>query len=269
MTRLARLVASDIDGTLVGSSGVPSARTVHVLASVAACGVGIVLITGRSLRRVRPLHASGLHYPTLCCNGTSFYNPAGGSSTVLHSFDEQLLAEIAARTRNAVPGAVLAFETPLGLSRERTFPSHHDGGQVTVADRIEALFAPDILKIKVRCSGMDSAELSALLAQALRGVAECASVGGTQVEMSPSGVDKGTALAALAASWRVERTEVAAFGDELNDLPMLTWAGQSYVTANGHPQVQATVRNVIGHVDKDAVAETLASWYGIDKLAAG
>jgi hydroxymethylpyrimidine pyrophosphatase-like HAD family hydrolase len=57
MTRLARLVASDIDGTLVGSSCVPSARTIHVLASVAARGVGIVLITGRSLRRVRPLHA--------------------------------------------------------------------------------------------------------------------------------------------------------------------------------------------------------------------
>ena len=270
MTQLTRLVASDIDGTLVGSSGVPSARTVHVLAAVAAHGVSIVLITGRPLRRVRPLHASGLHYPTLCCNGTLFYNPADGSSTVLHSFDEPLLVEIAARTRDAVPNIKIAFETPYGLFRERTFPSHHDGGgQVTAADHIEALYAPDILKIKVRCESMDSTELSALLAPAMRGVAECASVGGSQVELSPAGVNKGTALAELAAAWKVERAEVAAFGDEFNDLPMLSWAGQSYVTANGHPQVQSAIGNVIGHVDDNAVAETLAAWYGIGNVAVG
>ena len=57
------------------------------------------------------------------------------------------------------------------------------------------------------------------------------------MEISAPGVTKGSALIELATELGVDATDVIAFGDMPNDLPMLTWAGHSYAMANGHPAV--------------------------------
>jgi hypothetical protein len=52
-------------------------------------------------------------------------------------------------------------------------------------------------------------------------------------------VDKGTALAAIAAHYGVPREQTMAFGDARNDLPMLRWAGVGVAVANAHEEVKA------------------------------
>ena len=77
------------------------------------------------------------------------------------------------------------------------------------------------------------------------------------VEAVAAGVSKGTAVAALAGLWGIEAHEVVAFGDMVNDLPMLAWAGTSYGMANAHPAVLALADHVTGGNDEDGVAAVI------------
>ena len=60
---------------------------------------------------------------------------------------------------------------------------------------------------------------------------------------------------------RIGPDEVIAFGDQPNDLPLLTWAATSYAVANAHPDVLAAASHVIGANDADGVAEYLEHVY--------
>jgi hydroxymethylpyrimidine pyrophosphatase-like HAD family hydrolase len=73
------------------------------------------------------------------------------------------------------------------------------------------------------------------------------------LEISAPGVDKGTALARLAADRKIASANVAAVGDMMNDLPMLQWASNAYAVANAHPQL-FTVAKAIPSNDDDGVA---------------
>jgi len=81
--------------------------------------------------------------------------------------------------------------------------------------------------------------------------------GATFVEISASGVDKASALAALCAQRGIDRTTVVAFGDMRNDLPMLRWAGRGIAVANAHPEVLAAVADVTESNAEDGVARAL------------
>jgi hydroxymethylpyrimidine pyrophosphatase-like HAD family hydrolase len=75
--------------------------------------------------------------------------------------------------------------------------------------------------------------------------------------MSAHGVTKATALAVLAERHEIKPSQVVAFGDMPNDLPMLSWAGTSYAVANAHPRVLAAVDHVTAANNDDGVARVL------------
>ena len=75
MTRIPRLIASDLDGTLLGPDGEVSARTRASLDAARARGIEIVLVTGRPARWVRDLpEATGAHAIVVCANGAMLYD---------------------------------------------------------------------------------------------------------------------------------------------------------------------------------------------------
>ncbi|MEV7908676.1 HAD family hydrolase, partial [Streptomyces anulatus] len=87
------------------------------------------------------------------------------------------------------------------------------------------------------------------------------SSGRAMIEMSARGVTKASALAALAEGRDIRPSEVIAFGDMPNDLPMLRWAGTSYAVANAHSEVLAAVDHVTAANNDDGVAKVLETLY--------
>ncbi|MEO6204609.1 MAG: HAD hydrolase family protein [Mycobacteriales bacterium] len=81
------------------------------------------------------------------------------------------------------------------------------------------------------------------------------------LEISAAGVTKASGLAAYAEERGIDPSEVVAFGDMPNDLPMLAWAGRAYAVANAHPEVLALADEVVPSNDDDGVAETLTRWF--------
>ena len=106
-----KLVASDLDGTLLLPDRTLSARTVQVLREVVAAGVVLVLVTARPPRTVRPLaeqlQAQGL---AICCNGALIYD-LGAQRIVRHAACEpEIVHELVTALRQARPGVQFAVE---------------------------------------------------------------------------------------------------------------------------------------------------------------
>jgi hydroxymethylpyrimidine pyrophosphatase-like HAD family hydrolase len=101
-------------------------------------------------------------------------------------------------------------------------------------------------------------EAVAAVARELAGDAVSISLSGPWVvEISPAGVNKASALAELCEELGIDAGDVIAFGDHLNDLPMLAWAGRAVAVANAHPDVVELADEVTATNDEDGVALVL------------
>ena len=77
--------------------------------------------------------------------------------------------------------------------------------------------------------------------------------------MTAVGVNKAAGLADVADEHGIDAADVIAFGDFLNDVPMLAWAGRGVAVANAHPEVLAIADEVTASNDDDGVAIVLES----------
>ena len=83
------------------------------------------------------------------------------------------------------------------------------------------------------------------------------------LEFLPLGADNGTALAFVAEHFGIAREKVIAFGDALNDLPALRWAGMGVAMGNARPDVQAAANRVAPPHDADGVARVLEELFSL------
>ena len=257
-----RLVATDLDGTLLRSDGTVSDRTRSVLAAVAAAGVPLVLVTGRAPRSVGAVVAeTGHRGVAICANGAVRWDPASERALSQRLIPADVARAVTDDLRAVLPELVFAAELPgLGFGHEPGYvPSRvWPGTPGPIAD-VVGVGAVTVLGHHP-VLGPDE-----LLARTLPVVAGRLSVTASSsrsfVELNAAGVDKATGLAAFAAELGLAAADVVAFGDMPNDLPMLRWAGHAVAVAGAHPDVLAVADEVAGSNDDDAVAEVLARWF--------
>ena len=257
--RLPRLIATDLDGTLVGRDERISRRTAKVLAQAAAAGIAVVLVTGRPLRWLGPAYEDlDAGYPTICANGAVTYDPAGDAVLECHPLAPDVLADVCTRLATAVPEIGFAAEVDDGrrLVHEPAYPVGFDPGAREVP--LSELVTQPAVKLLGRAPDRDPDELAALVLTAVGDRVEATHSSFTGlVEISAHGVTKATALATLAARLGIAAADVLAFGDMPNDVTMLHWAGRAVVVANAHPAAREAADAVtLSNVD-DGVAEYL------------
>lgn len=263
-----RLVASDVDGTLVHSDGSVSERTVTALRAVERAGVTVVLVTGRPPRWLAPLvEVTGRTGLAICANGALVIDLADGSVVAARPIETAVLADVVGRLEAEFPGLTFAAEYPDGFAREGHYQLTSTGlavaAQVREApaagvDRA-ALTSRPAVKLLARHALTPPDELLARAREVVGDTVEMthSSRGGGLLEISAAGVSKATALAELCSAHQIRAEQVIAFGDMPNDLPMLAWAGQPYAMANAHPAVLAAVDLHAPSNDEDGVAIVL------------
>ncbi|MCC9312369.1 HAD-IIB family hydrolase [Kitasatospora sp. RB6PN24] len=258
-----RLIATDLDGTLLCQGGTVSARTAAALADAERAGLQVVFVTGRPPRWMRLLGAHiGGHGVAICSNGGAVVDVRG--ERLLESFPLTPAAagQVVDRLRAALPGTAFAFEYPTGFSREPEY-------QVTMwGDDEPHLVAPaeELIAAEARASYKILAKHPELtpddfLIRARAAVGPLAEITRSSpialLEISAAGVTKASTLARWCAEQGIDRTEVVAFGDMPNDLEMLAWAGESYAVANAHPDVLAAVAQHTVSNEDDGVARVI------------
>ena len=255
-----RLVATDLDGTLLRTDETASARTLAAIDRTLQAGIPFVICTARPARWIGPLAPIvGGRGTAICANGGVLWDI--DSETVLEEFPIpcEIALEVVSRLRPLLPNAAWAVERPNAFAHEPAYRSRWPVPDDTVVDAIEVLLGAAPVKLMLRSPAATADGLLSLAREAVGDLVEVthSSTADTLLEMSATGVSKGSALAVLCESLGIAPGDVLAFGDMPNDLSMLRWAGRSVAVANAHPHVLATAREVTSSCDEDGVARVL------------
>ena len=269
-----RLVATDIDGTIVPHGGTVSARTRAALQSYVERDIDVVLVTGRPPRWLPPVvEATGLTGPVIAANGAIVVDAQNLEPIEVSAISPEGVAEAVARFSAALPDAVFAVETPEelrvgpGFERVRTAGRREgltpDEPPVTLAQSTEELVdVADIIKIMVLSPASEPDEMLATgRAEAGHVVSVTrSSIARPLLELGPQGVTKASTLAEYARRRDIEQADVVAFGDMPNDVEMLSWAGHGFAMHDGHHEALAAAPHVAPPVGEDGVAQVLETF---------
>jgi Cof subfamily protein (haloacid dehalogenase superfamily) len=252
-----RLVATDMDGTLLGPDGTVSPRTMRALARLRAAGVAVVLVTGRPPRWVRGvLDDDAVHELVICTNGAVVYDPLADRIVAHEPLDSEVAASMVERLRQLAPGVVFAVESGTGFRREPGYRARAAFDPVNLGDAMELVGDP-VSKLLVRHPELPFERLYELAVEVAGTDAVATFSNPDLVEVSAAGVTKASALARLCAQLGIGPDEVVAIGDMPNDLPMLAWAGYAVAVANAHPEVLEAADEVTAANADDGVAQVL------------
>src|SRR6188508_770756 len=175
-----RMVACDLDGTIVCGDGTISARTLAVLAECERIGIHVVFVTGRPPRWMAAIvEMTGHQGLALCGNGAVVLDLASNQVVQSHGVPAETVLEVAARLRRHVPGASFALETLDGYRREAAYLPLHDAALAARTGTLEELVADRPIVIKLLCrqesphyGSLDSDDLLAIARRELAGLAE-------------------------------------------------------------------------------------------------
>ncbi|MGH3647933.1 MAG: HAD family hydrolase [Micromonosporaceae bacterium] len=262
--RLPRLVATDLDGTLVREDYTVSAYTTDVLQRVRDAGVTLVGITGRGPRLIELCreHVAGAHFMVFSQGGHVVDLDHGGPPRVLRSIrmpgavaaEAVRLIEAEAGPLQLVAEALDAPDAPLWGEAGVDWPYP---APFEVRDRMDALGVP-LLKAFVRAPELSVDDLLEVARRVVPPELCAATHAGLKfVELSPPGVTKATGLAVVAAALGIPADDVLVFGDMPNDVPMFVWAGRGVAVANAHGELRAVADEITASNDEDGVARYL------------
>ena len=267
-----RLIATDLDGTLIPHGSTISARTMAALDAAAANGIHVVYVTGRPPRWLQPVIDVTDHTGyAIGANGSVVMDLAAGTTEVVAAIPAASVLRIAEELRAAVPDVVFGIETVDDIRVESGF--HAARGRPPAEGLVpkrpaalpQASTVAELLDdepiIKMIAISPDSTP-DQLLAVGRETVGDLvstthSSTGTALIELGPPGITKASTLEQLARHLDVRADEVISFGDMPNDLAMLQWSGVSYAMTGGHPAALAAADHVAPPAADDGVAQVL------------
>ena len=257
--RRPKLIASDLDGTIVAHYGDITQRTIDAFRKAHELGVEIFFVTGRPPRWMPEIKEAFGIGNAICGNGAMLYDLH--NDKVLEEWlipvDAQL--ETVKRLRRAIPQISFAVESHNYFHREKAYVPRWDVGLDNVGvETIEEIISSPALKVLARCSQQElsSDEMLAIARIELEGVVTVthSNPSDSLLEISALGVSKGLTLAKMAERLGIDAADCVSFGDNPNDFSMLQWCGRSFAMADGHPEGRLHAKGIAGPCEEDGVA---------------
>ncbi|WP_072805670.1 Cof-type HAD-IIB family hydrolase [Rhodococcoides yunnanense] len=266
-----RLVASDVDGTLLDDHEKVTERTRRAVIAMVKEGTPFVLSTGRPPRWISPVVEQLGYAPMcVCANGAVIYDSGTDRILDAQTLSAETLGQLAEIAYDVLPGC--------GLAAERVGATAHDAATpqfVSSPGYEHAWLNPDntemsseevldtpAVKLLIRLSHASSGDMVAALAPHMAGRADVTfSTDNGLIELSAPGVTKASGLRIVAERVNVAPAEIAAFGDMPNDVPMLEMVGLGVAMGNAHPAALAVADEVTATNAEDGVAQVLERWW--------
>lgn len=259
MTFRPKLVALDVDGTLVDGMNQFTPAVGAAVRAMSDAGIPVVIATGRAVPGAMEV-CERLDLPdglAVCSNGAVLigYRPV----EIVHAvtFDA---SEAVRRVLAHVPDAFVAVEEiGIGYRVNRPFPTGEIAGTITI-ENVDALISEPVTRVIIRATESDPHEFHALV--------EGLGLGDTNyyigytawLDLAPLGVSKASGLELVCERLGVTAADVLAIGDGFNDVEMLEWAGRGVAMGQAPDQLKDAADAVTGTWADDGVATELARY---------
>ncbi|MDQ6838515.1 MAG: Cof-type HAD-IIB family hydrolase [Actinomycetota bacterium] len=243
-----RLVATDLDGTLLDPTGKVADRTARAVTAARSAGIHVIPVTGRPPHGLWAIAArAGLGPFGVCSNGAATVDLDANTIVETETLERDMAVRLAEAMRLASPGIRLAVDFAERFWYETGFfevPAGWDETVVEVTDIIDVL-GPDCFKLVGRKPGLGATELIAQLAEHVGEEGYLTTSGLDWVDVGAPGITKAYAMGRVCDRLGVSVGEVVAIGDNHNDLPLLAWAGTAMAPANAIPEARALAHRVL------------------------
>ena len=255
------LVCIDVDGTLVGSSGTVAPAVWAAAKRAREAGLRLAICSGRpafgnTLRWAECLDPDGWH---IFQNGASVVNLASGASRS-RPLGEEIVAALVARSRRRSRILELYTDRAYAVEREDDRARRH-------AELLGVPFEPrpfaslDAPTVRAQWL-LPREEEAAVLAEPHDGLTVSPSTSPLMpdtsfVNLTPAGVDKGSAVRAVAEAYGIPLQHIMVVGDGANDAVAMRLVGFPVAMGNAEPEVRALARHEVAHVDEEGLVEAL------------
>lgn len=261
---LPRLAAFDVDGTLINRHGVLTERTASALRALSEAGVVTALATGRPWPQAQSVlrRAPGVSY-AVCLNGAVVMDAVAGEQIADRAMTHIEAIEAAEIARKLMPDVRLGLDMADGRHVwERNFAPGMPAdllADISVARVDDALAAVDgpVLTWLVHAPSIDTLTIIDELAPEMPLGTEIRPSGLDMAEIAAAGVSKSAGLEIVCQRYGIAPAETVAFGDGLNDIDMLRWAGLAVAMSNAGAQVRAVADLVAPNHHDDGVATVI------------
>ncbi|WP_405849248.1 HAD family hydrolase [Streptomyces niveus] len=256
-----KLVATDLDGTLLGEDHTVSARTREALTAATAAGAAHIIVTGRAVPWTRGiLDDLGYDGLAVCGQGAQVYHAGEHRLLTSVTLDRQV-AVVALSKIEAEVGPLALAASRDGLDGDVLIgPGYQvqDGPlpSLRLDDRAEMWTQP-INKVYIQHPELSDDALAKVARETVGGMVAVVMAGPGVVEILPLGLSKATGLSLAARRLGVTAADTIAFGDMPNDIPMFGWARHGVAMANAHEALKAVADEVTASNDDDGIAVVL------------
>jgi Cof subfamily protein (haloacid dehalogenase superfamily) len=265
-----RLIALDIDGTLLDSTSQVSAANKEAVAEAIRRGIEVALVTGRRYDFARPIFEQLQGPLTLIVNNGALVKTSEGDTLFRHFLPLEVARRVLASTEPFRAGAGIVFDRPRAGQvifesidwdhpRRRAYAERNLEfiGEVTplesclTEDPIQVMFTGGVEEMRELFRALTTGESARDFSVS---VTEYESRDFSLVDVLAAGCSKGATLRHWALRRGLDRSEIMAVGDNLNDLEMLQFAGHPVVMGNCVPALRELgCRETLSN-DEDGVA---------------
>jgi 5-amino-6-(5-phospho-D-ribitylamino)uracil phosphatase len=269
-----RLLAIDIDGTLVNSHDELTPATRAALARAGAAGIHVVLATGRRYSHALPLvQQLEIDVPLVTASGALVKDPIDHRTLYQAEFEPQVLCDAVAivdragfdtvlcadtyaegfdfyHARRETRTPELAYYLAMNPNRSRLWPE-------LLTNPPPGVFGGFVVGTLAQMQ-----ELETLLRREMPGklhthVLHPPRYRGFFTEISPAGVTKWSAIRRLAEEWGIAESEICAVGDDVNDIAMIRSAGLGVAMGNAQPSVKKAADRIAPTHDQDGLVQVV------------
>lgn len=258
-----RLVAIDLDGTLLHDDMTISPYSQEIISRVTEKGIRVVVATGRmwhsAKAKVDELDLPNM--PVICYTGSWIKMSKTGESLLEEGLDTEICEKVLALGRKENWNITSFCEDDIYMDRpngtEIKYKKYRAKEPIFIG---EAFYHPTKPQTRIVLSEENEKvreEMRQKLENEFGNLVDIVHPGDDFLDIHKKGVSKATAISFLCQKWNIQKEEIIAFGNTENDVPLLKFAGISYAVANAEPIAKEAATYVCLSNEEDGVAKIL------------
>jgi Cof subfamily protein (haloacid dehalogenase superfamily) len=253
-----KLLAADLDGTLVADLHTIPARTQATIKAVVEQGVQVVIATGRGYEDTKKFVSMlGLATPVICYQGAMIYDSQTGKTIANEGLSMPATHQLIDLARSLDLSLSLHLDGNAYTERQTAQSQAFFGNigtSLTEVDDLKRTVTTQPIKGMVVHPPHEIQAMAARLQTAVGNRLNVFHSLDILIEITSPNVSKGHALETLAAHYNILQNEVMAIGDQDNDVEMIAWAGLGVAMGNASAKAKAVADHIAPPLEQEGAA---------------